>query len=162
AKNHKFIIEVFSQLIKEDKNYRLFLCGDGHLKAEMEQKVKELNIESYVYFLGVREDINRILLGTDIFFMPSILEGLPVTLVEAQAAGCKCLISENIPREVDMGNSLIYVESLDGKIQKWTGVLKNIAVDKISFEKRKEAIISKGYDLDNNIKVLMKIYSKDE
>ncbi|EOU1488036.1 glycosyltransferase [Clostridium perfringens] len=160
AKNHKFIIDIFSKLIKDNKNYRLFLCGDGPLKEKFENKVKNLNLEEYIYFLGIRDDINRILLGSDLYFMPSILEGLPVALVEAQAAGCECLISKNIPQNSDLGIGIVDFLDLDGDLEIWIKEIKRkINNPKISFSIRKEKIIESGFDLNKNIKLLQSFYN---
>ncbi|MGU9099118.1 glycosyltransferase [Clostridium perfringens] len=160
VKNHKFIIDVFSKLINEDKNYRLFLCGDGKLKLEIENIVKNLNLEEYVYFLGVRDDINKILLASDLYFMPSILEGLPVALIEAQAAGCECLISSNIPKEGDLGIGIVRILELNDDLDVWIKEIKRKVInEKVSFDIRRNKIIESGFDLNKNIKFLEKIYS---
>ncbi|MDJ8926937.1 glycosyltransferase [Clostridium perfringens] len=160
AKNHKFIIDVFSKLIKEDNNYRLFLCGDGKLKEEIENKVKKLNLEKYVYFLGVRDDINKILLGSDLYFMPSILEGLPVSLVEAQAAGCECLISNNIPKGGDLGIGIVDFLELNDDLDIWIRMIKKKVDNKrLNFNIRRNKIIESGFDLNKNIEILEEIYS---
>lgn len=160
AKNHNFIIDVFSKLLEDDKNYRLFLCGDGPLRFEVEEKVKNLNIDKYVYFLGVRDDINKILLGSDLYFMPSILEGLPVALVEAQAAGCECLISSNIPKEGDLCIGIVDFLELSEDLDIWIKEIKRKSnLKKKDFINRKKKIIESGFDLNKNIELLQNIYS---
>lgn len=160
AKNHEFIIDVFSNLFKEDKNYRLFLCGDGPLKEEIENKVFNLKLEDYIYFLGIRSDINKILLGSDLYFMPSILEGLPVALVEAQAAGCECLISNNIPRDGDLEIGIVDFLDLNKDLNVWVNEIKRkLQNEKVDFYTRKNKIIKSGFDLSKNIKFLEEIYS---
>lgn len=159
-KNHKLIINVFSKLLENNKNYRLFLCGDGPLRGEIEEKVKKLNIKEYVYFLGVRDDINKILLGSDLYFMPSILEGLPVALVEAQAAGCECLISKNIPKDGDLGIGIVKFLELSETLESWVEEVKRkINNEKVDFDIRKNKIMESGFDLNKNIEILEKIYS---
>lgn len=159
AKNHKFIIKVFSELIKKEKNYRLFLCGEGPLKNEIENIVKELKIEEYVYFIGVRDDINKILLSSDLYFMPSILEGLPVALIEAQAAGCECVISDNIPESSDVGIGIVKRLSLNSEIDEWVKEIdRSIKNKKVNFEEIKLKMIESGFDLEKNTETLMKIY----
>lgn len=159
AKNHDFIIEVFDKVLKKDNTYRLLLVGQGELMESIKNKVAEYNLQRYVYFLGLRSDINKILASTDVFFMPSILEGLPVVLVEAQAAGVPCVISNNIPKEVDLGLDIVKVLDLDEDENKWIdAIISSSDKDKIEFNIRKEKIIANGYDLFNNIKFMSKIY----
>ena len=75
AKNHDFIIDIFKELNSINNKYKLILVGRGELEEKIKMKVRDLGLSNKVYFLGVREDIPQILQSTDIFFMPSILEG---------------------------------------------------------------------------------------
>ncbi|MGX2961389.1 glycosyltransferase family 1 protein [Peribacillus sp. JNUCC 23] len=106
-KNHSFLIDIFAEFYKNNKNSILVLVGDGPLKKEIQEKVTKLQLDSKVKFIGIRSDINRILQAFDVFVFPSFHEGLPVSLIEAQAAGLPCLISDQISKEVDLGIQLI-------------------------------------------------------
>ena len=161
AKNHEFIIDVFKELNNRDKRYKLILVGRGILLKDIKEKVKRLNLDNYVYFLGVREDIPNIFKATDIFFMPSILEGLPVVLVEAQAAGVNCVISTNIPKECDMGIGLINYQSLNSNLNDWVDLILNLNLNFVDFTIREKAIINKGYSLEKNIIFLESLYSNE-
>lgn len=155
-KNHDFLIEVFNELLKTEANYKLFLVGEGELKPIIEAKVKQLGIEAKVIFLGIRSDVNQILQGMDVFLFPSFFEGLPVALVEAQAAGLQCYISDGIPKESIIVSENIKVLSLDDDKTKWAATIykdrelikKNVA----------SQIINKGYDINTNIKLLEQKY----
>lgn len=161
AKNHKFIIEVFKNLNNINKKYKLVLIGRGELEKEIKQKTKDLNLENDVYFLGVREDIPKILQSTDVFFMPSVLEGLPVVLVEAQACGVPCVISNNIPKESDMGLKLTKVLDLKDDKNIWVNeLIKSSNIERIDFDVRAKKIINNGYDLNKNIITLSQLYLK--
>ena len=160
AKNHKFIIDILNEIIKVDKQYRLILVGQGELIQSIREKVKYYNLNDYVYFLGLRSDINKILSSTDVFIMPSILEGLPVVLVEAQASGVPCVISNNIPKDVDLGLGLVESISLEEDISEWVNKIKQKSGDNIiDFKIRRDSIIKNGYNLFNNINLLSNIYS---
>lgn len=159
AKNHDFIIDVFNELNEIYNNYNLILVGRGELEESIKQKVKLLGLEKKVYFLGTREDIPEILQSSDVFFMPSILEGLPVVLVEAQAAGVPCVISSNIPKECDMKLNLIKSLDLQDSKEEWVKELINSSnIEKTCFKDRVKKIIKHGYDLDNNVDILGKLY----
>lgn len=160
AKNHPFIIDVFNEIIKKDKKWRLILVGDGELKEKILQKVKTSQLQEYVYFLGKREDIPNLLQSSDIFLMPSILEGLPVVLVEAQAAGVPCIISNNIPKECDLGLGLVKRLDLKEDLNYWSDEILSQKGSKIHFEARKAAIRNSGYDLQKNLTILEKLYSE--
>lgn len=99
-KNHKFLINVFAEVKKERKNAKLVLVGQGPLRIEIEEKVKKLGLEKDVFFLGQRDDTNKLYSVFDIFCLPSLYEGLPVVGIEAQANGMPCLFSQTITKEV--------------------------------------------------------------
>lgn len=112
-KNHKFLVEIIKELDKKIDNYKVCLVGEGSLKNEIENLVKEYNLEDKFLFLGIRNDINQLMMGFDLFLLPSLFEGLPFVLVEAQATGLKSFISDNISNESDIRLNLIESLSLD-------------------------------------------------
>lgn len=111
-KNHRFLIDVFTE-VKKKKNAKLVLVGQGPLREEMEQKVKDLGLEKDVFFLGQRNDTNKLYSVFDVFCLPSLYEGLPVVGVEAQANGVPCVFSDRITKEtiVNKNIGLINVEN---------------------------------------------------
>ena len=98
-KNHEFLIEMFAELCRKEKNAVLLLAGDGELRDAMQKKVADLGIKDRVIFAGYRSDVNKLLQAMDIFCFPSYFEGLGISLIEAQAADLPCLCSEAIPKE---------------------------------------------------------------
>lgn len=97
-KNHTFLLDSFGEVLKQEPNAVLLLAGDGPLRPEMERKAASLP-EGAVRFLGVRKDVARLLQAGDVFAFPSVFEGLPVTMIEAQAAGLPCVMSANVTDE---------------------------------------------------------------
>ncbi|MEG1862343.1 MAG: glycosyltransferase family 1 protein [Oscillospiraceae bacterium] len=102
SKNHKFIIEVFSQLSALCEDALLILVGDGKEKKYIEQIVNSKNLQDKVIFMGLRSDVSQILQMFDVFVFPSVYEGFPIALIEAQAAGVPCIVSQNITREAKL------------------------------------------------------------
>lgn len=98
-KNHEFLIDIFNEIHKQNKNTILLLAGEGPLKEEIETKVKILGLEKNVKFLGQRKDANELYQTMDAFVLPSLYEGLPVVGVEAQAAGLPCFFSTDMTKE---------------------------------------------------------------
>ncbi len=96
-KNHGFILDVFSELVKRQGKSVLMLVGDGELRGEIAEKANRLGLKDRVVFTGVRSDVPRLLQAMDVFLFPSVYEGLPVSVIEAQAAGLPCLISDRVP-----------------------------------------------------------------
>ncbi|PGM87436.1 glycosyltransferase family 1 protein [Bacillus cereus] len=156
-KNHTFLIDIFAQLIESRPKSILLLVGDGPLRVEMEKKVEKLNLTNRVKFLGIRSDINRLLQAFDIFVFPSIYEGLPVTLIEAQGAGLPCVISDNITQDVDLGLDLVEQCSLLD-VREWIGKLQSIADRKISRSIAQFELAEKGYDIKNITGFTQKFY----
>lgn len=111
AKNHKFIVRVFHQLLRSHPELKVKLClvGDGVKKDEIISLVKELNISEYVLFLGRNSKVEEVYSALDLFLFPSLFEGFGNVMVEAQATGLVCLISDKIPRETFVDKRLIKV-----------------------------------------------------
>lgn len=102
AKNHAFLLEVFAQLHSRRPEARLLLVGDGELRRDIEERIGALGLSDSVIMTGNRDDVPALMQAMDVFAFPSLWEGLPVTLVEAQAVGLPCLISDRITRDVDI------------------------------------------------------------
>ncbi|MBQ7349137.1 MAG: glycosyltransferase, partial [Clostridia bacterium] len=117
-KNHKFLLKVFVEVLKKRENSRLVLIGDGELRKEIEQNARALNIGDKVIFTGLRGDIPELLNSMDAFCLPSKTEGVPVTVVEAQAAGLKCVISDVVVDDVVLTDH-ISKRSLDDSAEVW-------------------------------------------
>lgn len=115
-KNHRFLIDIFAEVKKTKKNAKLVLVGQGPLREEMEQKVKDLGLEKDVFFLGQRNDTNKLYSVFDVFCLPSLYEGLPVVGVEAQANGVPCVFSDRITNEVIINKNVIGIRIDDCRL----------------------------------------------
>jgi glycosyltransferase involved in cell wall biosynthesis len=101
-KNHRFLLEIGAEIVRRRPATRLLLIGDGPARQEMESRARNLGIDSRTIFAGVRRDVPALLKAMDVFVFPSLWEGLPLTLLEAQAAGIPCIVSDVISEEVDV------------------------------------------------------------
>jgi glycosyltransferase EpsD len=156
-KNHSFLIDIFSQVNKRNSNSLLLLVGDGPLKDEIKKKVKKLNLDNSVIFLGVREDIPNLLQAMDVFVFPSYHEGLPVTLIEAQASGLKCIVSDVVSKEADIGKNLLAFRNIREPAEKWA----EGAITTYDRAENLEAEIKKsGYDIVHTAKDMENYYKK--
>lgn len=126
-KNHSFLLEIAAEAAKREPQVVLLLVGDGLLRRRIEEKAISLGIRDRVIFTGVRADIHRLMPGAmDSFVFPSLHEGLGLVLVEAQAAGLPCIISDVVPREADIVLPLIRRVSLSASPAAWAdAVLEN-------------------------------------
>lgn len=97
-----------------------FVCiGDGELREQMEREAERLGIRGRVLFTGIRHDVDAFLSAMDVLVFPSLFEGLPLTLIEAQAAGLPCLVSEAVDQGVEVTSGLVSWKSLDETPQAW-------------------------------------------
>ncbi len=154
-KNHKFIIDVFNEVQKVKEDSVLMLIGDGDLRHEIEQKVRDLGLSDKVIFTGVRSDVNDLMQGMDVFLFPSIYEGLPVTMVEAQASGIKCIISDKVPLECKMTKNVVVVK-LEESPQNWAKEI--LKYEKYERQNTKEEIVKANFDIKANAKYLQEFY----
>ena len=153
-KNHPFIIEVFSKVIEQNRNSVLVLVGDGVGRKKIHDQVIEYGLQDSVKFLGNRKDVNELLQAFDVFFFPSHYEGLPVSLVEAQASGLRCVVSDTITKEVQITELIEYV-SLEVSPEVWSrALLKN----EYTREDHEKEITEAGYNIDAEVKKMVKYY----
>ncbi len=161
VKNQKYLIDVFSEYCEFNPKSVLLLIGDGDLKQETEEYAAQKSIHQNIYFLGMRRDIPEILSITDVFALPSLFEGLPVTLIEAQAMDVSCVISDVITREVDCGLNLIKYVSLNS-VSDWVSAVRE-SVKQTGHRDNHDVMQKMGYDIHKNIMVVEAAYmSKSE
>lgn len=149
-KNHSFLIDIFYEIQKNEKNSILLLIGEGKLIDDIKQKVKNLKIQDKVKFLGITNNVNDYLQAMDVFILPSRFEGLPVTGIEAQANGIESFFSDNISKEIQI-NDNVYLISLLQEPEYWAQKILNA---------KHERVLNKLYNYDIKVKVkeLEKIY----
>ena len=154
-KNHSFLLKVFAELCKQLDNPVLFLAGDGELKDELIKLANELLIDDKVVFLGNRDDIQDILSASDILIFPSLYEGLPFSLVEAQANGIYCVISDKISKMSVLSDRIIYM-SLSETCKTWAEKIAEIpqGYDRMNFKRTG----LQYYDSKATVKELYNIY----
>lgn len=155
-KNQLFLIDIF-KVLQQSTNSKLILVGTGFLMNEIVEKVQKLNLQDSVLILGTRNDIPDLMQAFDVFVFPSIFEGLPLTLIEAQASGLPCVISDTIPNEVKL-TSLVEFVSLKASLQLWTD--KILEASKIQRRQQAESIRSHGYDIEESTRQLAENYLK--
>lgn len=145
-KNHLFLLDVFKDLISLHPYSYLILIGDGPLESKVREKVLDYKLAEKVMFLGTRKDVDELLQAFDIFLFPSLYEGLPVALVEAQVSGLPSLVSDKITKEVDMGANLINFIPLSK--EKWIeNAIHLIKKNGFYRDYHLQAVLSKGFDI---------------
>lgn len=155
-KNHTFLIDIFNSVLKKNPESVLLLAGNGNLEQEIKEKVTKLSIEKNVLFLGLRDDIDKILEASDVFVFPSLFEGLPVTMVEAQSSGIKCVISDGVPPQCIMTEN-VEVVPLKKNCEEWADEILKFK-DGYERKNQTQAISEKGFDVRANAKMLENFY----
>lgn len=154
AKNHLFLLDVFKGVVDKNPDTLLLLVGDGELREQIENKIAELGIEKSVKLLGSRSDVADLLQAMDIFVFPSKWEGLPVTVVEAQAAGLPCFISDTVTSDVNV-SELVNVLPINNGTKSWVDALLQFTPCRKDVI---ENIKSAGFDVNESAKALTDFY----
>lgn len=156
-KNHAFIIDIFYEIYKENKNAVLMLVGTGELFEDIKTRVNLLGLQDSVIFTGVRKDVPDILCAMDVFLFPSLYEGLGLVLIEAQASGLHCIASDDvIPKETKVTNLVEYI-MLNKSSSEWAkSVLKyqNVYIRENTYMQIKNS----GFDIKDLAQSLEEFY----
>jgi len=153
-KNHEYLLDIFKAVLQHRQDVILLLVGEGQLRPQIEKKIDNLGLSSHVKLLGVRTDIPNILQAMDLFLFPSLFEGLPVVLVEAQAAGLRCVVSNAITLESDVTGRVEYV-SLNRSPEQWAKIILNSTYEHVDTSKM---LKNNGYDSTTMAKWLSSYY----
>ena len=153
-KNHTFLVDAFAQLLREVPSAVLLLAGDGALRTIIEEKAEQLLPAGSVRFLGVRKDIPELLQAADVFVFPSHFEGLPVTMIEAQAAGLPCVMSNRITSECIMTDLVKTLPIEDPKM--WADAI--LSMKNMPRTDRLAEIQASGYDITAAAEKLTRFY----
>lgn len=156
-KNHLWFLNVISEVIKEKKDIIFVFAGDGILLDEFKNLIDERNLNDFILVLGSRNDISNLLSMSDIFVLPSLFEGLPITLIEAQSTGLQCLVSSNVTNEVDLG----LVRFMDLNVSKWKNIIISLkTLNEIERINCDSIIYKNNYSLEQTVQVMEENYRK--
>ncbi len=156
-KNHKFLIDVFFEVQKQKENSVLLLVGDGELRTQIEKQISDLGIEDKVIITGVVENVNDYMQAMDVFVFPSIFEGLGMAVIEAEATGLPSVVSDKIPKETFIIDSIEKL-SLKTSIKTWA----DITLQYCRNYKRKNTsqdIAKLGYEIKESAQSIEDFYS---
>ncbi len=155
-KNHKFIIDMAQKIKEQNAQIKIALVGTGPLYEDIKECIINGGLQDHVVLLGKRTDVNRLLVNCDCFILPSLYEGLPVSGIEAQFSGCKCIFSDSISSETDQhfGNSVFLPLS---DIEPW---IREIKSSKNKLPLNMNELRCSCYNINNSVNVLESIYEK--
>jgi glycosyltransferase involved in cell wall biosynthesis len=138
--------------------YQLLMIGDGDLKSEILQKVQVLGLTDRVKFMDACPNVNEYYNVFDCFCLPSLFEGLGLVGIEAQVNGLNCVVSDTVPKELDITGNICFLPIGNDNIDAWINVLLNIST------KRNDAVVEKVskncYDICTSAKKLQALYTE--
>lgn len=156
-KNQTFLIDVLREMLNVRQDVVFLFAGDGPCEEKVKAKAKECGVEEHTRFLGMRTDVPELLQAADVFALPSLWEGLPVTAIEAQASGLHCVVSEGLTEEMNAIDMVEYLSLKAGAV-KWAEALFHAAAN-CRWDTYEE-IRSAGYDINVTAPWLQEFYLK--
>ena len=154
-KNHAFLLDVFAEIHKKLPDSRLLLVGEGGLMGSVREKAASLGLSDRVIFTGNQARVADFYMVMDYFVFPSIFEGLPGSVIEAQAAGLRCLVSDSVTDEV-LITPLAQARSLTEGAAAWAQEVLSLR----NYERKQmaQAIKDAGFDVSDQVKFLERLY----
>lgn len=159
-KNHDFLVQVAQRLTADMPSARFLWIGEGPLEATTRRRVEAAGLGSRVSFAGVRPDVPSLLLAMDAFLFPSRYEGLGLALVEAQAAGLPCFISDTIPGEATVVPGLITRLPLSAGASYWAAVIRSRMASPAPVSRRNalERVRRSPFNIEHSVRALEELY----
>ena len=155
-KNHNLLIDIFKKIHDKNNNAVLLLVGDGELRQSIMDKVEDLELSNNVIYTGVRSDIPKLLQAMDVFVFPSLYEGLGIVVIEAQASGLPCVVSDTIPKDAYL-TDLVQSIPLNASVEIWADAVLQYYDNHERIDRYYE-IKSNGYDIKDSSIWLEKFY----
>ena len=159
-KNPRVALDVVRECRRRDQSVRLLLVGAGKNKEELEGLVAEWKLNDSIRFVGVRDDVPRLMIGSDLLLFPSTSEGLGMVAVEAQSAGLRVLASECVPNECVVLPELVSFKSLDVGGKGWSEeALRLLSLPKPDPQLCNKAVRNSAFSIENSVRELLDIYT---
>lgn len=162
-KNHSYLIDIFKCISDKNPNSILIMIGDGELFENVKNKVKELDLSDKVIFTGAISDVHRFLQAIDIMIFPSLYEGLPNVVLEWQAIGIPCIISDTITKECVVSNLVSFENILktpDAWAKRTFEILKDVGDRELNSTKALIELRKAGFEIKDTLKELIDFYNK--
>lgn len=157
-KNHPLLLDIFEKLSQRRDDVVLLIVGDGPDKELIETLIEEKNLKEKVIMLGRRSDVPNLLQAADLFLMPSHYEGLPVTIVEAQASGLPALLSSVITKQVQITDLVEYL-SFDDTTEVWSEKISTMIDNNTNRVDYYNTVLKTDFNIENSINKLEHIYN---
>lgn len=157
-KNHDFLVRIVPALVARQPHTHLLVVGEGPLRPAVQCQVEEMGLAERVTFAGTRPDVGEIMLGgMDVFVFPSRFEGLGLALVEAQASGLACVISDTVPEEADVVPHLVRRLSLSESVDAWAEATLQVGVTRDT-QMALRTVRDSSFNIDVSVRELEHVY----
>ena len=158
VKNHNYMLKIVKTMKNDNADVKLLLIGSGELEEELKNSVHKMQLDNNVIFLGMKDDVFRYYSSIDVFILPSFYEGLPLSGIEAQSNGLRCIFSTNVSRESDVSGLVKFLDINDDNVNEWCTEIKNFKnVDRADYER---IVKNSGYDIKIEAKKMLDFYKK--
>jgi glycosyltransferase involved in cell wall biosynthesis len=160
-KNHPFLVEVLAELVRQEPRVWGLLIGHDLAGSAVEEQVRRLGVAERVLIAGPRNDVPRLMAGAmDVFLFPSHYEGLGLVLLEAQAAGLPCVLTDSLPEEVDLVPALMHRLPFSASAAIWAAAVLEAAQRPIGRSEAFASLLKSDFNLENSVQTLMRIYEQ--
>jgi glycosyltransferase involved in cell wall biosynthesis len=156
-KNPIYALEIFHEYLKQNPNSKFVYVGEGEYTKRIRKKIEELGIQDKVIMAGSVNDTYKWYQAFDLFLLPSLFEGLPVVLVEAQAAGLPAISSDTVTKQVDVTDIVKY-KSIEESPEKWASEINNMILVEAERSKYKDWMMEAGFDIKSMAEQVQKYY----
>lgn len=160
-KNQEFVIKIFNEILKENKESILLLIGDGPDRKKLTDLVKIFKIEKKVKFLGIRKDVNDVMQAADVLLFPSLFEGLPLVMIEAQAADLLIYASKNkIDEKVIINKDRVNLISLEESDKYWASQIINKSKERYKRKSNNKLLANSNFDIKTEARKIQTFFEK--
>lgn len=159
-KNHRFLLDIYSEVVKRDSQYKLVLIGDGNFRDEIDEKIIRLGLENFVIKMGQISGASKMMSMFDVFLLPSLYEGYPTVLLEAQANGLKSIVSSTITPTIALTDLVNFVD-LSKTPQEWAERIMECDSQRVNTQMYNQTIAEK-HGLTKVVKEFENIYRRKE
>ena len=157
VKNQSFLVDVFKEVQKIEEDSKLIFIGIGEQYETIHQKVRNFELQDNVIFAGQQNNVNEWMQSFDIFVMPSLYEGLPFVLVEAQAAGLPCVVSDSVNKDACILDTFCF-KSMNDSPSDWADLILEKCHN--NHDRNTVNVLERaGFSIDSTVKYLEKVYS---
>ena len=157
-KNQGYTLHFFASFLQECPNAVLVFCGGGPDKEKLEQQITSLGLQQKVRFAGKVPNVNEYYIAADVLVQPSVYEGLPLTLLEGQAADLLCLASSNITRQCEVSENVTFLGIAPSDCEKWVEALLRCKKEKKPRRQVSDEWLNGSFDINRQAQILQKIY----